>query len=239
MSPGSVRSAARPGPPGTHTSIVQEYVDHDAELRVYYIDGRVRGFEVGKEAAADPWLAPDLVTVRAASLSEAVVSATRMLAQGLSLRYGAFDFLLRDDGPVFLEVNPDGDWLWAETKAKTASVTLAVGQMLCELHRRYRPSPAPSGGVGRPDADGLRPSIVPRPADGAARSRLIGALAPISADRHGRDRDGGVPHDDGAACPVDHRPEPAEQLRQDGRRELAVGAKGGNDREPLRPRVRP
>lgn len=151
MSPGELRSAARPGPP----VIVQEYVDHDAELRVYYTDGRVRGFEVGKEAAADPWLAPDLVTVRAASLSEAVVSATRMLAQGLSLRYGAFDFLLRDDGPVFLEVNPDGDWLWAETKAKTASVTLAVGQMLCELHRRYRPSPAPSGGAGRPDADGF------------------------------------------------------------------------------------
>jgi hypothetical protein len=133
--------ALRPGTPVT----VQEYVEHDAELRVYYVDGRVHGFEVGKEAAADPWLAPDRVTVRPTELSETVVSTTTMLAKGLSLRYAAFDFLLQGDTPIFLEANPDGDWLWAEAKAQTAPVTLAVAHMLCELHRRYRPSPATAG----------------------------------------------------------------------------------------------
>jgi hypothetical protein len=141
-----LQSAARPGPP----VIVQEYVEHDAELRVYYVDGRVHGFEVGKEAAADPWLAPARVTVRHRELSETVISTTTMLAQGLSLRYGAFDFLLQGDTPVFLEVNPDGDWLWVEAKAQTAPVTLAVAHMLCELYRRYRPSLAtPGSRVGR------------------------------------------------------------------------------------------
>ena len=133
-----LRSAPRSGLP----VIVQEYVEHDSELRVYYVDGRVHGFEVGKETAADPWVASDRVTVRPAELSETVVSTTTMLATGLSLRYGAFDLLLQGDLPVFLEVNPDGDWLWAEAKAQTATVTLAVERMLCELHRRYRPSPA-------------------------------------------------------------------------------------------------
>ena len=133
---GELRSAPRPGPP----LIVQEYVEHDAELRVYYVDGQVHGFEVGKETAADPWLAPDRVTVRHTELPAAVVQATTMLAEGLSLRYGAFDFLVQGDLPVFLEVNPDGDWRWAELKARTAPVTLAVTQMLCALHRRYRPS---------------------------------------------------------------------------------------------------
>jgi hypothetical protein len=133
--------APRPGPP----VIVQEYVEHDAELRVYYVDGRVHGFEGGTGAAADPWLAPDRVTVRPAELSETVVSTTTMLAQGLSLRYGAFDFLLQGDRPVFLEVNPDGDWLWAEAKARTAVVTRAVAHMLCALHRRYRSSPGTAG----------------------------------------------------------------------------------------------
>jgi hypothetical protein len=136
-----LQSAPRPGPP----VIVQEYIEHDAELRVYYVDGQVHGFEVGKEAAADPWLAADRVTVRHTELPAAVVLATKVLAKGLSLRYGAFDFLLRGDLPVFLEVNPDGDWLWAELKAQTAPVTLAVAQMLCELHRRYRPSLATPG----------------------------------------------------------------------------------------------
>lgn len=134
-------SAPRPGPP----VIVQEYVEHDAELRVYYVDGRVHGFEVGKEAAADPWLAPDRVTVRPTELPKTVASATQLLAEGLSLRYGAFDFLLQGDTPVFLEVNPDGDWLWAELRAQTAPVTLAAAHMLCELHRRHRPSLAAPG----------------------------------------------------------------------------------------------
>jgi hypothetical protein len=136
-----LRSAPRPGPP----VIVQEYVEHDTELRAYYVDGHVHGFEVGKEAPADPWLAADRVTVRHLELPPAVVLATKMIAEGLSLRYGAFDFLLQGDILVFLEVNPDGDWLWAELKAQTAPVTMAVAQMLCELHRRYRPSLATPG----------------------------------------------------------------------------------------------
>jgi hypothetical protein len=136
-----LQPAPQPGPP----VIVQEYIEHDAELRVYYIDGQVHGFEVGKEAAADPWLAADRMTVRHMEVPAAVVLATRLLAKGLSLRYGAFDFLLQGDMPVFLEVNPDGDWLWAELKAQTAPVTLAVAQMLCGLYRRYRPSLAAPG----------------------------------------------------------------------------------------------
>jgi glutathione synthase/RimK-type ligase-like ATP-grasp enzyme len=78
-------------------------------------------------------------------LPATVVSATKMLARGLSLSYGAFDFLLHGDMLVFLEVNPDGDWLWAEAKAQTAPVTRAVAQMLCELHRKYRPARAATG----------------------------------------------------------------------------------------------
>jgi hypothetical protein len=136
-----LQSAPLPGPP----VIVQEYVEHDTELRVYYVDGQVHGFKVGKEAAADPWLAADRVTVRHMELPAPVVLATKALAKGLSLRYGAFDFLLQGDLLVFLEVNPDGDWLWAERKAQTALVTLAVAQMICELHRRHRPSLAAPG----------------------------------------------------------------------------------------------
>jgi hypothetical protein len=137
-------SGRRPGPP----VIVQEYVDHDAELRVYYVGGRVHGFQVGKESAADPWLAADRVTVRPVDLPATVVAATTQLAERLSLRYGAFDFLLQGDRPVFLEVNPDGDWLWAESKAAAAPVTEAVAQLLCELHREHRAPPGAPGGAG-------------------------------------------------------------------------------------------
>jgi hypothetical protein len=126
--------------------VVQEYVDHDAELRVYYIDGEVLGFEVRKESPADLWLATARVEVRPCELPPAVVSASRTLAAGLALRFGGFDFLVRDGSPVFLEVNPDGDWRWAEQKSATQQVTMAVAAMLRRLHHSARKdwSPRPA-----------------------------------------------------------------------------------------------
>ncbi|MDY0816305.1 hypothetical protein [Kitasatospora purpeofusca] len=122
----------RPGPP----VIVQEYVEHEAELRVYFVGGQLHAFEVTKTAPADPWTAPDRLGVRALpSLPPDVAAATRTLAAAMSLRYGAFDFLLSAGTPVFLEVNPDGDWRWAERRTRTTPVTVAVAAMLAALHR--------------------------------------------------------------------------------------------------------
>jgi hypothetical protein len=67
-----------------------------------------------------------------------VEAATRLLASAMALRFGAFDFLIRDGTPVFLEVNPDGDWRWAERKSRTTLVTLAAARMLTELHHEMR-----------------------------------------------------------------------------------------------------
>lgn len=121
----------RPGPP----VVVQEYVEHDVELRVYYLDGRLLAFEIDKPSPADPWLAPGSVGVRASSPPAEVAAATRLLAAAMSLHYGAFDFLVRGGVPVFLEVNPDGDWRWAERVAGTDAVTRGVAGMLAGLHR--------------------------------------------------------------------------------------------------------
>ncbi|MFC5661418.1 hypothetical protein ACFP3U_00320 [Kitasatospora misakiensis] len=122
----------RPGPP----VIVQEYVEHEAELRVYFVAGRLHAFAVSKTAPADPWTAPDRIGVRALPAPPPdVAAATRTLAAAMSLRYGAFDFLLSGGTPVFLEVNPDGDWRWAERRTRTTPVTVAVAAMLAALHR--------------------------------------------------------------------------------------------------------
>jgi len=122
------------GPP----VVVQEYVEHDVELRAYYVGGRVHTFEVGKNAAADPWTAPETVKVRHVAPPPAVARATRVLASAMALRFAAFDFLVAAGTPVFLEVNPDGDWRWAERKSRTTAVTLAAARMLTELHHEMR-----------------------------------------------------------------------------------------------------
>jgi hypothetical protein len=120
-----------PGPP----VIVQEYVEHEAELRVYYVDRQLHGFEIRKEAPADPWLDGSRVAARRVDLPAAVATAAKVLASAFGLRYGAFDFLVRDGSPVFLEVNPGGDWRWAELRSGCSPVTMAVARMLCDLHR--------------------------------------------------------------------------------------------------------
>jgi hypothetical protein len=132
------------GPPAGPPVIVQEYLEHDAELRVYYLNGRLLVFEIDKQTPADPWTAPERVGVRRVAPPAAVATAARLLAAAMSLRYGAFDFLIRDGGPVFLEVNPDGDWRWAERRAGTNAVTLGVARLLADLHRDAVPGARPA-----------------------------------------------------------------------------------------------
>jgi hypothetical protein len=138
--------------------IVQEYIEHDTELRVYYVNGQLTGFDVGKAAPADPWLAPDRVTARLIALPAAVARAASLLAQAMSLRFAAFDFLLRDQSAIFLEVNADGDWRWLETRAARYPaefpVTSAVGSMLSKLHHATRSRPPPFNLLAFLSADG-------------------------------------------------------------------------------------
>jgi hypothetical protein len=129
--------------------LVQEFVTHDAELRVYYVRGEIYCFSVDKAAPSDLWLEPGRVRVTALRPPPAVRRATRAIARALGLDYAAFDFLMRGKEPVFLEANQDGDWRWAESRAGTAEVTMAVARMLRDLHREHAPQ-AHDGAPGPP-----------------------------------------------------------------------------------------
>lgn len=135
MEPGSLADWEAPGPP----VIVQEYVEHQAELRVYYVAGQLHGFGVSKREPADLWLDSSQVAVRPVRLTQPVASATRRLAAAFRLHYGAFDFLVDDGSPVFLEVNPDGDWRWIERKIGASPVSEAAAGMLRDLHQARLP----------------------------------------------------------------------------------------------------
>ncbi|WP_370151121.1 RimK family alpha-L-glutamate ligase [Streptacidiphilus sp. EB129] len=124
------------GPP----MVFQEYVEHQRELRVYYVHGELHAYAVAKSSPAEPWLSPAAVRVRAVRPPDAVLRAARTLAEAWELHYCAFDFLLRAGEPagepVFLEANLNGDWRWFETAAGDPRVTHAAVRMLRALHRR-------------------------------------------------------------------------------------------------------
>jgi hypothetical protein len=127
-------SIRRSGRPRGIPVVVQEYVDHEAEIRCYYLCGEILTFGVDKPDPTAPWLKPDAVTVRPIDPPPAIAAAISALAEALSVRYGAFDFLITTGMPVFLELNWSGDWRWYESRARVGSATTAVTAMLRDLH---------------------------------------------------------------------------------------------------------
>jgi hypothetical protein len=122
-----------PGPPVA----VQEHVDHDTEIRLYYVHGQVAAaFTIVKSGPAQEWHDPELVTAQWVEPPPALAASATALAEALSIEYGAFDFLISGGVPVFLEVNIAGDWRWLESKVGAEPVTIAVVRMLRAMHRR-------------------------------------------------------------------------------------------------------
>ncbi|MFD7256067.1 hypothetical protein [Streptomyces sp. NPDC059874] len=131
--PGSAAAPAGDGRP----VVVQEYVAHARELRVYHLDGGICAFEVRKPDPSSPMTDPDSVTVTRVDCPRPAADAVRTLCAAWDLRYGAFDLLVSDTGePVFLEANPDGDWLWFERKARWHGVSFMAAVMVRELFVR-------------------------------------------------------------------------------------------------------
>ncbi|MFI5760930.1 MULTISPECIES: hypothetical protein [unclassified Streptomyces] len=126
-----------PGVAGERPVVVQEYVAHVRELRVYHLDGGICAFEVGKPGPSSPMTDPDSVTVTRVDCPRPAAEAVRTLCTAWNLRYGAFDLLVSDTGEaVFLEANPDGDWLWFERKARWHGVSFMAAVMVRELFVR-------------------------------------------------------------------------------------------------------
>lgn len=122
---------------GSFPAVIQEYVEHAHEFRVYYADGGLVAFHLDKPSPGSLWTDPTRVTVTPTTCPDHLAAITRSLSRHWALRYGAFDFLVTHaDEPVFLEVNADGDWLWFERKAGRHPVSFMVATMVAELYAR-------------------------------------------------------------------------------------------------------
>lgn len=121
-------------------SFVQEYIPKEYELRVTVI---------GKEVFAAKILSQDLpedrgkvdwrqgyesgLVFEASTLSEALQEKCRMLVHALGLNFGCIDLIVCPDGKVvFLECNPNGQWLWIE---------LTTGQKISEAIAAFLMNP--------------------------------------------------------------------------------------------------
>ncbi|GAA2720192.1 MvdC/MvdD family ATP grasp protein [Actinocorallia aurantiaca] len=114
--------------------IVQAYVPKRLELRVTVVGDAVFAAEIHSQSTnrtRDDWRRYDLAATPHAAhdLPGGTAEQCRSLVRALGLRYGAIDLILTPEGRyVFLEINPNGQYLWIERLTG-----LPISAALCDL----------------------------------------------------------------------------------------------------------
>ncbi len=114
--------------------IVQAYVPKRLELRITVVGDQVFAAEIHSQEShhtRHDWRHYDDARTRyqVHDLPVAVRERCVRLVAQLGLRYGAIDMILTPDGRyVFLEINPNGQYLWIEEAAG-----LPISEALCDL----------------------------------------------------------------------------------------------------------
>jgi hypothetical protein len=107
--------------------LLQRRVDARADLRVITVGSKVFAWSRGRDPEGPvDWRATDPAGIgfRAIPAVPFDESAQR-LSGALGLSHSTQDWLLTKDGPVFLEVNPQGQWLFLEGADRSVVPALA------------------------------------------------------------------------------------------------------------------
>lgn len=116
-------------------SLFQEYIEKQYELRITIFGDRVFCCRIDSqsvEGAQTDWrrVDPSRVPHHIVPLDEGIEAALKQMMKQYGLRYGAFDMIVTPDGDhVFLELNPNGQWLWIELMTG-AAMTDAMTHLL-------------------------------------------------------------------------------------------------------------
>lgn len=116
-------------------TLFQEYIAKDHELRVTVIGAALFCCRIDSQAVADAkidWRRADPARVphRIVPLDPVVERALRAMLAAYGLAFGAFDLIVTPAGEhVFLELNPNGQWLWVE-RATGAGLSAAMADLL-------------------------------------------------------------------------------------------------------------
>jgi glutathione synthase/RimK-type ligase-like ATP-grasp enzyme len=117
-------------------NFLQEAVDKAYELRVTWVDGKAIPVRIhsqsGPAEAREDWRTVDWrdLSHDVVALPSEVEAALGRYMKAMGLRFGAIDFIVTPAGDhVFLECNPNGQWLWLDEAAQ-AGVARAIADAL-------------------------------------------------------------------------------------------------------------
>ncbi|GAA3140819.1 hypothetical protein GCM10010466_34820 [Planomonospora alba] len=114
--------------------IAQRYVPKRLELRVTVVGRRVFAAEIHSQESNRSkvdwrWYDTRVTPYGVHRLPDEVAGRCLAMTERLGLSYGAVDLVLTPDGRyVFLEINPNGQWLWVEELTG-----LPISEAVCDL----------------------------------------------------------------------------------------------------------
>ena len=116
----------------TSSSIYQEYVPKKMEIRAVVVGNKVfAGAIPAVEGRVDLRESDDPADYRPHELPHAIKDQLIRLTHGLGSRFGSADLLLTPDNDyVFLELNPNGQWLWLDLMAGLKITDVLVAELL-------------------------------------------------------------------------------------------------------------
>ena len=101
--------------------IYQQHLDKRCDIRVTVVENSLYAAEILSQNVASAtvdWRRSDVELEHSRhDLPDEIRSSCLRLVRALNLRFGAIDLVLTPDGQYcFLEINPNGQWLWLEDK---------------------------------------------------------------------------------------------------------------------------
>ncbi|WP_394888283.1 hypothetical protein [Clostridium butyricum] len=94
---------------------LQEYIEKSFEVRVTIVDKRVFSVRIDAFDKIDWRKHQEKNMYSVIEIPDYIEKKCLLLMNILNIRFGAFDFIVDKDGKyIFLEVNPNGQWLWLE-----------------------------------------------------------------------------------------------------------------------------
>ena len=98
---------------------LQKYIDKNYEVRLTYIDGYFFSVRIDSEDKLDWRRNYKGLKYRVIDCPTKILNQCKKMLSEFKLNFGAFDFIVdKDNNWFFLEVNPNGQWLWLENELK-------------------------------------------------------------------------------------------------------------------------
>ncbi|MGH2347453.1 MAG: hypothetical protein ACRDG4_19680, partial [Chloroflexota bacterium] len=124
-------------------TILQPYIEKAAELRCVVLGERIFCAKLNSQANENTrkdWRGGQC-THELFTLPEQIQTSIHRMMHSLGINFASMDFILTRDGEfVFLEVNPNGQWLWLEEELGLP----LVASMVDLLTAKYTPAPQPA-----------------------------------------------------------------------------------------------